>query len=69
MRTLYLILLIVAAVLFALAAFLSWVPSTTVSTPEQPARPTVVSRVNLMALGLLFWVLVPLIQTADRLND
>jgi hypothetical protein len=44
MSTLYLVLLIVAAVCFALA---SW---------------GVASRVNLLALGLLAWVLVPLVQ-------
>jgi drug/metabolite transporter (DMT)-like permease len=57
MRTLYLILLIVAGVCFALA---------TVMTPAvgNPRRP-----LNLVAAGLLFWVLVPLIQTADRLGD
>jgi hypothetical protein len=59
MRTLYLILYIVAAVLFLIAAFVTWSP---------PAN-SAVGRVNLMALGLLAWVLVPLIQTADRLND
>ena len=59
MRTLYLILYIIAAILFALAAVLSW-------SPQQDPR---VGRINLLALGLLAWVLVPLIQTADRLGD
>lgn len=69
MRTLYLILYIIAAVLFALSAVISYVPSTTVSTADRPARATTLSRINLLALGLLAWVLVPLLQTADRLND
>jgi hypothetical protein len=59
MRTLYLILYIIAAVLFVVAAFVAWSP---------PANATA-GRVNLLALGLLAWVLVPLIQTADRLGD
>jgi hypothetical protein len=50
MATLYLILLIVAAVCFALAA-LGVVPP----------------RVQLLALGLLAWVLVPLLQQAKHL--
>jgi len=57
MRTLYLILYIIAAVLFALAAVLSWSPNPTTT------------RINLLALGLMFAVLVPLIQTADRLGN
>lgn len=47
MHTVYLILYVVAAVCFALAAF-----------------GVLVERVNLLALGLLAWVLVPLIMTA-----
>lgn len=46
MTTLYLLLLIAAALCFLLAAA------------------GVSARVNLVALGLLCWVLVPLIQTA-----
>lgn len=46
MTTLYLILLLLSTVFFALSAF-----------------GVVVSKVNLMALGLFCWVLVPLIQT------
>ncbi len=57
MKTLYLILYLIAAILFALSALLSYKPN--------PAA----ARINLLALGLLAWVLVPLIQTADRLND
>ncbi len=49
MTVIYLILLIAALVCFLIAAF----------APSQPAR------VNLMALGLGFWVLVPLIQTVQ----
>jgi hypothetical protein len=60
MRTLYLILYIVAGVLFALAAVL---PTPTMTRSGKPVQ------INLMALGLLAWVLVPLIQTADRLGD
>lgn len=58
MRTLYLILYIIAAVLFALAAF---------TRPTQPE--STLARVNLLALGLLAWVLVPLIETADSMGD
>lgn len=59
MRTLYLILLIISAISFLAATYVS-VPAGT--TP----RPAV--RVNLLALGLLAWVLVPLIQTIDSLS-
>jgi hypothetical protein len=51
MTTLYLILYIVAAVCFMLAAL---------SVAAHP-------RINLVALGLLAWVLVPLIVTARAL--
>lgn len=51
MATLYLILLIVAAACFALAAF---------GVALHP-------RVSLLALGLLAWVLVPLIVQARHL--
>jgi phosphotransferase system glucose/maltose/N-acetylglucosamine-specific IIC component len=54
MNTLYLILYILAAVCFLLSAFLSVRPVTTTGRPLP----------NLVALGLLAWVLVPLIQTA-----
>jgi hypothetical protein len=50
MVTLYLILLIISAVFFVLAA---------VNVASQ--------RINLMAAGLFFWVLVPLIQMTQRL--
>lgn len=59
MRTLYLILYIVAAVCFALATVLTFHPPTT--------APAATSRVNLIALGLLAWVLVPLIADAKAL--
>lgn len=57
MRTLYLILYIIAAVCFALAALVQYRP---------PTQPTA-TRINLIALGLLAWVLVPLIITAKAL--
>lgn len=46
MELIYLLLLIAAAVCFALGAF----------------RPTVATRVNLIALGLFLWVLVEVLQ-------
>ncbi len=49
MTVIFLILLIAALVCFLIAAF----------APSQPAR------VNLVALGLALWVLVPLIQTVQ----
>jgi hypothetical protein len=51
MLAITLILLIVAAVCFALAAF---------NVAPNP-------RVNWLGLGLFFWVLVPLISTVSRL--
>lgn len=48
MTVVYLLLLVLAAVCFAAAAF---------------GRGRYDSRVSLVPLGLLFWVLVPLIQT------
>jgi uncharacterized membrane protein YjjB (DUF3815 family) len=51
MPILYLLLLLVAAVCFGVAAF---------------ARPS--TRVNLVAAGLLAWVLVPLIQALLRID-
>jgi hypothetical protein len=61
MRTLYLILYIIAAICFALAAF--WVMRPVAA--NTPARPMP----NWVALGLLAWVLVPLIATIDILAD
>lgn len=57
MNTLYLILYILAAVCFLAAAFLAVRPTTTAARPMP----------NLIALGLLFWVLVPLISTAKAM--
>lgn len=51
MLTITLILLILAAVCFAIAAF----------------NAVTTSRVHFVGLGLLFWVLVPLISTIDRM--
>lgn len=50
MTIIYLLLLIVAAVCFAVAAF------------------NVTARVNLIAAGLLFWVLVALIKAGEALH-
>jgi len=55
MQVLYLILYLIAAVLFALAAFENRV--------DGPRRVPI----NFLALGLLAWVLVPLIETAQSL--
>lgn len=49
MTTLYLLLLLLAAVFFALSAF---------GVSAQ--------KVNLLALGLFCWVLVPLLQTLQK---
>lgn len=57
MNTLYLILYILAAVFFAIAAFIAARPATTSGRPWP----------NLVALGLFCWVLVPLIQTAKSM--
>lgn len=57
MKTFHLILYIVAAVLFLLAAFQ---PSMTPGNSQNA-----LSRVNLIALGLLAWVLVPLSAAID----
>jgi hypothetical protein len=54
-RTLYLILYLIAAILFAIAALMP--------TPNPPF-----SRFNLVAAGLFAWVLVDVIQQADRLG-
>ena len=55
MNTLYLILYILAAVFFLIAAWFSVRPAS-----NRPAP-------NLIALGLFCWVLVPLIQTAKAM--
>jgi hypothetical protein len=62
MDILYLVLLIISALCFVVAAF--YAP--TVVNTTSPPHP--VTRVNLVALGLLAWVLVPLIQTIDSLS-
>lgn len=51
MSLIYLLLLLVAAVCFGIAAF---------------ARPS--TRINLVAAGLLAWVLVPLLQALLRID-
>lgn len=53
MLTITLVLLILAVVCFAIAAFNIGAGQTT--------------RINFIALGLLLWVLMPLISTIDRL--
>lgn len=53
MRTFHLILYIVAAVLFAIAAF----------------APTALPKVNLLAAGLLVWIIVPLSVVIDEVAD
>jgi hypothetical protein len=60
MDTLYLILYIAAAICFLVAAF--------AVTATAAATTRVTARVNLVALGLLFWVLVPLINHIDTMN-
>jgi len=62
MKTLYLILLIVAAVLFAVAIFLP----TPVAGTDSAGRPR---GFHLVAAGLLAWVLVPLIKQFDLVTD
>ena len=62
MKTLYLILYVLAAVCFAAAAFLAVRPARTDAAGTVRALP------NLVALGLLFWVLVPLIVTIDSMD-
>jgi hypothetical protein len=57
MDVLYLILYVIAAIMFIVAALA--VNSTTTNHP--------VARFNLVALGLFAWVLVPLIQTIDTM--
>jgi len=52
MSILFLLLLVGAAVCFAIAAFVK----------SQPVR------INFVALGLLLWVLVPLLQTLLQLD-
>jgi len=70
MTVIYLLLLIAAAVCFGLAAF------TGRSTLGAGSGTGVGARggarggnVNLLAAGLLFWVLVPLLQTLQAVSD
>lgn len=58
METIYFVLLLLAAVSF-FGAFFSW------RVAPNPARPF--GYPSLVALGLLMWVLVPLIQAAKAL--
>jgi len=60
-RTLYLILYIVAAVMFAVAIF---IPAPVAGNP-----PSAISRVNLIAVGLLSWVLVDVVRQFDLVAD
>lgn len=62
--TLYVILYIVAAICFAVAAF--WRDTLDPNTPR--TRNGIGDRINFVALGLLFWVCVPLIQTIDSMD-
>jgi hypothetical protein len=65
MDTLYLILYIAAALCFLIAAFVASVVTRTDGTVRSPA---LTARFNLVALGLLFWVLVPLIHLIDTMD-
>jgi hypothetical protein len=66
MRFLYLLLYLIGAICFVVASFYTAsVPNGTTTTA--PPRP--VARVNLVALGLFAWILVPLIRDIDLLND
>lgn len=67
MTTLYLILYILAAVCFIAAAVLAYRPAVGVDGDRANANLGTAGRVNLVALGLFFWVLVPLIVTARNL--
>lgn len=62
MKVLYVILLVVAAICFAAAAYISSRPVTTNGAGQVRPMP------HLVALGLLAWVLVPLIQHIDALD-
>lgn len=62
MDTLYLVLYIVAGLCFLVSAFSGAMSTTTTNT-----GPSRVSGINLLALGLLAWVLVPLIQHIDSM--
>lgn len=62
MLTIYLILLVLGAVLFLLAAFLGWGWRT-----ADGAAPRFGGWGNLVAFGLFCWILVDLIRTARAL--
>jgi hypothetical protein len=67
MRTLHLVLYIIAALAFAMAAF---APVPTVDTDPRNNRASFASRVNFIAAGLFAWVLVPLsVVIEDFAND
>lgn len=59
MKVLYLLLYILAAVCFALSAFFR--NTVDANTPGRG--------VNLVAAGLFFWVLVPLLVTVQAVDD
>lgn len=61
MNTLYFILYLLAAISFALAAFLHSRPVNATNTPR--VLP------HFVAIGLLLWVLVPLIAVGRTLGD
>lgn len=61
MDVLYLVLLIIAALAFAVSAF--YTPRLPGDAPVSP-----MARVNLVSLGLLAWVLVALIQQIDSMS-
>lgn len=60
MIKLYAVLLLLGFLCFLVSSFWSWAPA---GDPAQGHRPW---RVNLVSLGLMFWILVPLIQTWRR---
>ena len=60
MHTLYLVLYILAGVCF----FLAWISGWAVMTRPEGSPWGVTGRANLIPLGLLLWVLVPLITLA-----
>jgi len=65
MRTFHLILLVIAAVCFAIAFFAPGISTDATSQPN-----LVVRRWNLVAAGLLAWVIVPLSEIIDDMaND
>lgn len=63
MRVIYLLLYILAAVCFAIAAF------TGRATVDSNGARAGGRGLVLVPLGLFFWVLVPLIQTLETLED